>query len=125
MSQTDSSRPKYGEVWLVAFPERQSEEATNAVETYPAVVVSSDAMGTMQRRLVARIDLPHKVEGLWRVEIPEQQSSGVEQRAVVDAMQLHCVDLESCVQRIGRLPADCMTEVAAAIAIVVEYEESN
>lgn len=125
MSQADSSCPKYGEVWLIAVPEKQSEEATTTAETYPAVVVSSDAMGTMPCRLVACIDLSLKVESLWRVEIPEQQSSGVEKRAVVDAMQLHCVDLEHCVQRIGRLPADCMAEVAAAIAIVVEYEDSN
>lgn len=124
MSSVDTMHPRYGEVWLVSMTDSLGGQSMhNDGDSCPAVVVSSDAMGMMGRRLVACIDLPQAAEGLWRVEIPDLKLSGVGKQAVVDAMQLHCVGIEQCLRKIGRVTADCMAEVAAAIAIVVEYED--
>ena len=124
MGVVDTAHPRYGEVWLVSMMEAQGRGSEyREGDSCPAVVVSSDAMGMMGRRLVACIDLPQAAEGLWRVEIPDLKLSGIGKQGVVDAMQLHSVDIGQCVRKIGRVTADCMAEVAAAIAIVVEYED--
>ena len=79
-------------------------------------------MELMPLRLVAKIDGVRKREGLWRVEVPQENEIGLDQRVVVDTMQISSVETTACRKRLGRLPADCMIEVAAAIAILVEYE---
>lgn len=116
MSRIDPVAPKYGEVWLV---ESKGREESSVL--WPAVVISSDAMELMPLRLVARIETFGKGEGLWRVEVPPTKSSGLEEPAVVDTMRICSVETDRCRKRLGRLPADCMVEVAAAVAILVEY----
>jgi len=114
-SESDATGPKYGEVWLV--------DPLDDGESWPAVVISSDAVGRMPLRLIARIDaIGRKNRGVWRVELPDPIESHIKGRPVVDTMQLHSVELSRCRERIGRVPADYMTEVAAAIAILVEFE---
>ena len=109
--------PKYGEVWLV-----ESREERQEVDLWPAVIISSDAMELMPLRLVARIDSFRKGGELWRVEVPSEITVGLDQQAVVDTMQICSVETTACRERLGRLPADCMIEVAAAVAILVEHE---
>ncbi|MCB0711885.1 MAG: type II toxin-antitoxin system PemK/MazF family toxin [Ignavibacteriae bacterium] len=117
MSRIDPVPPKYGEVWLV-----ESREEESASDLWPAVVISSDAMEQMPLRLVAKIKNFQKGSGLWCVEVPQEKSSGLDQPAVVDAMQICSIETGRCRKRLGRLPADCMVEVAAAVAILVEHE---
>lgn len=117
MDSDNLSIPSYGEVWLV-----NAADPHGNAGAWPAVVVSSDAMKGMPWRLVARIEGHRSREFLWRVEVPEIGHAGIDRRSVVDTFQLHCVELAHCIRKLGRLPADCMTEVAAAIAIIVEYE---
>lgn len=109
--------PNYGEVWLVNGVDNHGGPLS-----WPAVVVSSNAMKGMPWCLVARIDRSANEECLWRVEVPHTEHAGVDRRSVVDTMQLHCVDRAHCIQKLGRIPADSMAEIAAAIAIIVEYE---
>ena len=117
MSQVDVASPRYGEVWLV-----ESKKEGDVPDCWPAVVISSDAMELLPLRLVARIEAFRKGGGLWCVEVPQQEKAGLEQPAVVDTMQICSVETGRCRRRLGRLPADCMVEVAAAVAILVEHE---
>lgn len=118
MSSGNSSAPSYGEIWLIHAADAEGNPCS-----WPAVVVSSDAMKGMPWRLVARIDGPQETGGyLWQVEVPQIESAGIAHRSVVDTMQLHCVELVRCERKLGRIHADSMVEVAAAIAIIVEYD---
>lgn len=109
--------PNYGEVWLIDVSGNGTQP-----DLRPCVIVSSDALRELPVRLVARIDEPAGHAHIWRVEIPAEEGSGIAGRAVADAMGLQSVELARCVRKIGSLSADVMAEIAAAIAIVVEFE---
>ena len=117
MSRSNPVAPKYGEIWLV-----ESTGEKEKTDPWPAVVISSNAMEGMPLRLVARIEAFRKGAGLWCVEVPNDKDAGLQTKAIVDAMKICSVETRQCRERLGRLPADCMTEVAAAVAILVEYE---
>lgn len=114
--------PRRGEVWQVDFNPTKGSEIK---KLRPAVVISSDAMGTLPIRLVAPITTWNDsfTGKLWLVSIEPTETNGLTQRSVVDTLQIRGVDIQyRFVKMLGVLTAPTMEEIAASIAIVVEYQ---
>jgi mRNA interferase MazF len=92
-------------------------------KTRPAVVVSSDGVGRLPVKLVAPITEWKDAFGdcAWLVRIEPNPQNGLGKTSAADVLQLRGMDLRRFVSRLGRLPPDLLDEIAAAIAIVVEY----
>ncbi|MFV2072528.1 MAG: type II toxin-antitoxin system PemK/MazF family toxin [Thermoanaerobaculales bacterium] len=114
-------QPTRGQIWWVDLdPARGSETC----KTRPAVVVSIDAVSRLPVRLVVPLTEwkeKHR-EYLWRLEVEPSQLNGLTKTSAADALQIRCVSLERFEEQIGRLEATLMSELCAAVALVVEYE---
>ena len=92
-------------------------------KTRPAVVVSSDGMGRLPIKLVAPITEWKDAfdESAWLVRLDPDPDNGLRKKSAIDVLQMRGMDLQRFMTRLGSLPQDVMDEIAAAIAIVVEY----
>ena len=115
------SEPARKQIWWVDLdPTRGSETC----KTRPAVVVSSDAVSRLPVRLVVPLTEwkeKHR-EFLWRVQVEPSHLNGLSKLSAADALQIRCVSLERFDRQVGRLEAALLSELCAAIALVVEYE---
>lgn len=113
--------PARGEVWWVDLdPTRGSETS----KTRPAVVVSTDAVSTLPVRLVVPLTewkLKHTA-AVWRLPVAPTAANGLTKESAADALQVRCVSVDRFKVRMGRLEADILAELGAAIALLVEYE---
>lgn len=117
---TNVHSPRRGDVWLVNL------DPTIGVEmkkTRPALVISSDAVGKLPLKLIVPItDWKDNFAGnLWHVRIDPDSKNGLLKPSAADALQIRCVDQRRLVKRLGRLDAQKLEDVAAAIAAIVEY----
>lgn len=124
MQTSSNIKPKVpvrGEVWYINFDPTIGAEIK---KTRPAVVVSSDALRSLPLRLVAPItEWKDLFSGkLSHVKILPNKLNGLAKPSAVDTLQLRGVALERFVSKCGQVSADEIAEVAAAIAMVVEYE---
>ena len=117
---SSGAAPSRGEVWLVNLDPTVGAEIR---KTRPAMIVSSDAVGRLPVKLVAPITewKDAFAHCAWPVRIDPTPSTGLHKRSAADALQLRGVDVQRLVSRLGHLPAALMDELAAAVAIVVEY----
>lgn len=113
--------PKRGEVWLVNFDPTVGDEIK---KVRPAIVISSDSIGALRVKLVTPLTTwKDSFTGkLWLVPIAPSPQNGLSQKSVVDALQARGVALERFVEKKGRVSAIELEEIAAAIAILVEYQ---
>lgn len=113
--------PLRGEIWQVNLNPTVGAEMQ---KSRPSVVVSSDAVGRLPIKLVAPITEwnPRYSRNIWHVQIPADATTGLNKLSAVDVLQLRGVDTQRLIRRLGRLTAEQMEEIAAAIAAVVEYQ---
>lgn len=114
--------PRRGEVWQVDFNPTKGAEIK---KLRPAVVINSDAIGALPIKLVAPITTWNEsfTGKLWLVSIEPTETNGLTQRSVVDTLQIRGIDIQSrFIKKLGVLTAPTMEEIAASIAIVVEYQ---
>ena len=113
--------PKRGEVWWVNLdPTVGSEQA----KTRPVVVVSADGIGKLPLRIVVPCtEWKAQYEtSPWFIYLPAQASNGLQKDSGADAFQVRSLSLERFVRRVGRLDDGAVGEIAAAIALCVDYE---
>ncbi len=114
--------PRRGEVWQVDFNPTKGSEIK---KIRPAVVVSSDAIGMLPIKLIAPITTWNEsfASKLWLVKIEPSETNGLTKESVVDTLQIRCADVQArFIKKIGMLPSTIMEEIAASIAIIVEYQ---
>ena len=118
--KTNSLPPRRGEVWLTNLDPTIGMEMK---KTRPALVISSDAMGKLALKLIVPItDWKDYFAGnLWHVRVDPDSKNGLLKPSALDALQIRCVDQRRLVKRLGRLDAQKLEDVAAAIAAIVEY----
>ena len=110
------SVPCYGEVWRL-------RDGAEGDATALRLIVSTDALGRLPWRMVAPLRSDEKrPSGLWEVATGTLHDSSLDGGFIVDAARLGSVDCSECDHRVGRLGAELMAEVVAAIAILVEAE---
>lgn len=111
--------PKRGEVWRVQLNPTTGAEMG---KTRPALVLSSDALGRLPVKLVAPITgwKQSFERNQWHVLIEPDEMNGLKKRSAVDALQLRSLYISRFQERMGRVAADMMEEVAFAVGLVVE-----
>ena len=121
MTSSTTNLPKRGEIWLVNLDPTVGAEIQ---KIRPTVVVSSDAVGRLPIKLVAPITewKAAFAPNVWHVRILPDSSNGLTKVSAVDVLQLRGLDIQRFVRKLGRLAANQMEEIAAAIAAIVEYQ---
>lgn len=117
----DRPHPKRGEVWWVKPGKTAGAELQ---KKRPYVVISADAMGNVPVKIVVPLkSWQDRFKGwAWVVRIEPTQANGLTRTEAADVMQVRSFDTSKFEKRHGRLSADELDEITAALAIVVEYE---
>jgi mRNA-degrading endonuclease toxin of MazEF toxin-antitoxin module len=114
-------QPKRGEVWWVKPGKTSGAELQ---KKRPYVVISADSMGNVP----VKIAVPLKTwqdrfaAWPWVVRIEPTAANGLKRTEAADVMQTKSFDTGKFLDRQGRLTADEIDDITAALAIVVEYE---
>jgi mRNA interferase MazF len=113
--------PRRGDVWLVEFDPVKGDEIR---KSRPAIVISSDAFTPLKTRLVVPLTSWQEkfTNSDWMVKIIADGNNGLERDSAADALQLRCVSYQRCILKLGEVSALILDEIAAAIAIVIEYK---
>lgn len=114
-------RPRRGEVWEVDFNPTVGDEIA---KIRPAIVVSSDAMGRLAIKTVVPVTTWKDwfANNLWMVRLAPNATNGLRNVSTADAMQIRGVGLERFVRKLGWMSSEVMTNIAAAVAILVEHQ---
>ena len=117
---TKPPSPLRGEVWRVNFDPTLGQEIK---KSRPAVVISSDAMGKLPVKLVVPITewKEHFSGSAWLVKITPDELNHLNKVSAADCLQIRGMDTVRFATRLGRVSSSVLEEIAAAIAIVVEY----
>ncbi len=119
---TNSSILKRGDIWLTNFDPIVGAEIK---KVRPAIIVSSDGVGKLPIKLIAPITdwKEYYAENIWHVKIEANIKNSLSKDSAVDILQLRGVDVQRLIRKIGECSSEIMEEIAAAIAVVVEYNE--
>jgi len=118
--------PKRGEIWWVALDPTQGSEIK---KTRPGVVISSDSVRKLPVRLVVPLtewDDRFYNRMPWIVRIVPSNLNGLDKIFGADTLQSRCLSNESRFTKpIGKLEPDLLDEVAAAMALLVDYQPKD
>lgn len=110
--------PRRGEVWLANLDPTVGAEIR---KRRPVVVVSSDAV----RLLAVRTAVPFTTSDIppapWHVAVAASSENGLDRDTHADAAQVRTLACERFVRKVGRLAEPTMDEIAAGIALLIEY----
>lgn len=121
ISLSASITPTRGDIWLVDFNPVKGDEI---MKIRPAVVISSDAFSPLKTKIVVPLTgwQDKFTNSQWMVKIIADDSNGLDHDSAADALQLRCVSYERFTQKLGVISAPVLDEIAAAIAIVIEFQ---
>lgn len=90
----------------------------------PVVVISSDSLRDLPLRVVAPITgWKDSFDGkISHVKLETSNINNLKKSSAVAAIQLRCISLERFVNKIGKVTANQLEEIVAAIAAVIEYQ---
>jgi mRNA interferase MazF len=113
--------PQRGEVWLVNLDPTVGREIR---KIRPAVVVSSNMIGRLPIKLVAPVTDWKEVfsQNAWHIQLAPDAVNGLMKLSAVDTLQLRGLDEQRFLRRLGLVGDEVMMRIAAAIALVVEYQ---
>jgi mRNA interferase MazF len=108
-----------GEIWLINLDPTIGAEIK---KTRPAVIVSSDAMGVLPLKVIVPLTDWKERYGVarWMVPVDPSTQNGLDKRSAADTFQIGSVAQERLVRRLGRMADDRMSEIAQALALVLE-----
>ncbi len=112
--------PTRGEVWWCEFdPTRGSE----IQKTRPAVVISSPTFNSMPIRIVVPLTSwqPKFATQLNKIYVRATASNGLSNDSAADFLQVRAVSLQRLTNLVGPLDASVVDDIAAGIAIAIDY----
>ena len=117
----DRPQPRRGEVWWVKPGKTAGAELQ---KKRPYVVISADAIGNLPVKVVIPLrSWQDRFKGVvWLVPIAATSANGLKRDAAADVLQIKSFDTNRFEKMQGRLTADELDEITAALAIVVEYQ---
>jgi mRNA interferase MazF len=119
---TDPDDPKRGEVWFVDLEPTEGDEINKERR---CLVISSDAMGTLDLRIVVPLTTwQDKFEGrAWLTRVDPTPDSGLTRPSAADTFQVRSVSVNRfAAKRSGVLPDDVVDRIVQTLAITVGYE---
>jgi mRNA interferase MazF len=110
-----------GEVWQVNLDPTIGQEIK---KTRPAVVVSSNSIGKLPLKIIVPITdwKPAYANYPWMIYLEPDSHNGLAKKSGADTFQVRSVDQVRLVKKLGLLPEPAMEEIAAGVAICVEYK---
>lgn len=115
-----SDSPTRGEVWLIRLPRALGAELQR---DRPAVVVSSPAFDSAPVRIVVPLTTwREEFEGsINKLRVEADAGNGLHADSGADFLQVRSVALERFVEQLGEVDAELVEEIAAGVAIAVDY----
>jgi len=112
--------PTRGELWPVRLPRAVGAELQR---DRPAVVINSPAIDALPVRIVVPLTTwRDEFKGrINKLRIEPDDRNGLHTRSAVDVLQVRSVSTQRFLRRIGALEADEVEEIAAGVAIAVDY----
>jgi mRNA interferase MazF len=108
-----------GEIWLINLDPTIGAEIK---KTRPAVIVSSDAVGVLPLKVIVpltdwkdRYNIAH-----WMVPVEPSALNGLDKPSAADTFQVRSLAQERFVRRLGQMADEQMSEIAQALALVLE-----
>ena len=113
--------PIRGDVWLVEFDPVKGDEIR---KSRPAIVISSNAFTPLKTKLVVPLTTWQEkfTVSRWMVKIDADINNGLNHDSAADALQLRCVSYKRFTLKLGVVSSSILEEIAAAIAIVIEFQ---
>ena len=110
-----------GEIWQVNLDPTVGREIQ---KSRPAVIISSNSLGKIGLRIIVPITTWKKdfSKQPWIVRITPDSDNGLSHESGANALQVRSVDQRRLVGRIGEVNTSIMDDIAAAIAICIEYK---
>jgi mRNA interferase MazF len=118
-----TTTPRRGDIWLVNLDPTVGSEIK---KTRPAVIISSNLVGTLPLKLVVPVTdwKDYFTANLWHIYLEPTTENGLTKISAADVFQLRSVDTRRFVRKLGTLPLTEIQDIAIAIALLVEYQES-
>lgn len=109
-----------GEVWLVNLDPTIGQEIK---KIRPAVVLSSNSIGKLPLKIIVPITdwKPQYASYPWMVYLEPDQQNGLAKQSGADTFQVRSVDQSRLAKKLGLLTESVIEEIAAGIAICIEY----
>jgi len=110
-----------GEIWLVNLDPTIGQEIK---KTRPAVVVSSNSIGKLPLKIIVPITdwKSQYADYPWMVYLAPAQQNGLTKDSGADTFQIRSVDQSRLIKKIGQLSDPIMEEIAAGVAVCIEYK---
>ncbi len=107
-----------GQIWLYSADTTVGDEIG---KTRPAVIVSSNEMGTLRLKVIAPITGWNEVfdSVVWMVKVEPNSNNGLSKRSAIDTFQVRSVSQQRLIKQIGILSDETMEEVSKALGIVL------
>jgi mRNA interferase MazF len=112
------------EIWLINLDPTIGAEIK---KTRPAVIVSSDEVGTLPLKVIAPITdwKPNYEQVPWMVSIQPNASNGLTKPSAVDTFQVRSVSEARFIRRLGKINTNSMQAIATALAEVLEITQES
>ena len=109
-----------GDVWAVRFDPSEGDEIK---KIRPAVVMTAAGTGKMRLHIVVPITgwQPQFARYYWMFHLLPTLTNGLSKESSADAFQVKSVSLNRFQNKLGVLTSDQISEIAASIALCVDY----
>jgi mRNA interferase MazF len=110
---------KRGQIWLVDLAPTLGAEMTKA---RPAVIVSSDTIGTLPLKVVVPVTAwqPVFAKFPWMVRIDPDAANGLSKASAADTFQVRSLSQIRFVHQIGDLSSETLDRIEQALVLVLE-----
>jgi mRNA interferase MazF len=108
-----------GEVWLVELDPTIGAEIR---KTRPAVIVSSDLVGVLPRKVIVPFTewKERYARAPWMVRIDPDRQNGMSKSSAADGLQVRSVSQQRLVQRLGMLSAAQVEAIVDAVKLIFQ-----
>lgn len=87
----------------------------------PVAVISTDAARGLPLRTVVPFTTSDLAPAPWHVEVAAYAENGLDRDTHADAVQVRTLACERFVRRLGRLSDEATDDIAAGVAMLIEY----
>jgi mRNA interferase MazF len=110
---------KRKEIWLINLDPTMGAEIK---KTRPAVIISSNDLGTLPLRIIAPITewKPHYAQVPWMVKILPNQNSGISKISAIDLFQIRSVSTTRFIRQLGIIDEKTMKFALDAVVEILE-----
>ena len=111
--------PRRGEVWLANMDPTVGAEIR---KQRPVVVISTDAARGLPLRTVVPCTTASLAPAPWHIAVAASHENGLDRNTHADAAQVRTLSCERFARRLGCVSDEVADDIAAGVAMLVEYK---